>query len=660
MPITPAFLDTFSVFAFLRPLCSTCLEQMILSYLLSADGVLKQDNGVHALPVQALAELGGCQNRAVYTALVKLAGKSHLLVEHAATNASPPMVRLTVEVPEQRGLFMSIPLVPPVLDEPKRPKTDRGIPAYVKKVGEYKRSLAVARLRGAELLAYHAVRTVSHSIPVSKAAAKGRKAASYGRLIGTAGLMAWIPGTEKTLGAVLGSLVEKKLLWREVEKARSNNLRTVYCYTPAPASDFTAQKVVVEEEPRETSWKTNSGRPAKIRSWEECTKPRPMDTRRDLGREVKNNMYWLEHKRKETMLKIELLKHLSQDFYCFVEEEDETSFKLSEEDYRANLERELHYVKNAYQPQYTTERLRALADELGASENTRARIDGLESMGQALREMEDELRGLEGTLPKWFRHRIDTMESFFRENVKVPNPTKRQEQEAVMEVSLHNAYPVSMLWVAQQRGLMNNAILDKFHSGARKSMTEYPYYTEYIKLNSRFTELVKLIESDERLPEEEPEKVEPETGQAAAELVPEESETVPGEAERLATGTAADEWFKLHNDLNEMTLFMITGDKSGWETPAAQAAVRNADAGFHPFALMVALKEQGCLDDEVLAIWGLKALQEIAELGEKKPDMYASIMADSRSAGLLERLGGGGAPVTLVTTNSGEVDRAGV
>ena len=183
----------------------------MLSYLLTADDVLQKDNGVHALPVQALADLNGCQNRTVYTALAKLEGKGHIHVEKQATNASPPMVRLTIKVLEQRGLFMVIPLVPPVLDKPKEPKTDRGMPAYAKKLGEYKRSLAVARLRGAELLAYHAVRTVSHSIPASKAAAKGRKAASYGRLIGTAGLMAWIPGTEKTLlGKVLQALRGKR------------------------------------------------------------------------------------------------------------------------------------------------------------------------------------------------------------------------------------------------------------------------------------------------------------------------------------------------------------------------------------------------------------------------------------------------------------------
>lgn len=648
MPLTPAFLDTFSVFAFLRPLCSTCLEQMILSYLLSADDLLKKDNGVHALPVQALAELNGCQNRAVYTALTKLEGKSHLLVEHAATNASPPMVRLTVEVPEQRGLFMSIPLVPPVLDKPKEPKTDRGMPAYAKKLGEYKRSLAVARLRGAELLAYHAVRTVSHSIPASKAAAKGRKAASYGRLIGTAGLMAWIPGTEKTLGAVLGSLVEKKLLWREVEKARSNNLRTVYSYTPAPASDFSAQKVVVEEEPRETSWKTNSGRPAKIRSWEECTKPRPMKTLRDLQREVKNNKYWLEHMKNVAILRGELLENLTR------------SFRITDtvQDLKGELEKERHYVQNAYQPQYCTAQLWKLANNFDTPIGTLNSLEVLDDSEQKLRELEEKLKRLENNLPERLLSNIDEVKRSIAYYAQTTHPTKRQEQEAIMEITC--APPISMLLLAKEHGILNNAILDKYRRSVMEELALQPELAEYTKLNSRFTELVKLVESGERLPEDEPEKVEPETGQAAAELEPEESETVPGEAERPATGTAADEWFKLYNNRNKMTLSMITGVESGWETPAAQAAVRKADADFYPFALLVALEEQACLDDEVLAIWGEKALLELAALGEEKPDMYASIMADSRSAGLLKRLGGGGAPVTPVTANSGEVDRAGV
>lgn len=631
MPLTPAFLDTFSVFAFLRPLCSTCLEQMILSYLLSADDLLKKDNGVHALPVQALAELNGCQNRAVYTALTKLEGKSHLLVEHAATNASPPMVRLTVEVPEQRGLFMSIPLVPPVLDKPKEPKTDRGMPAYAKKLGEYKRSLAVARLRGAELLAYHAVRTVSHSIPASKAAAKGRKAASYGRLIGTAGLMAWIPGTEKTLGAVLGSLVEKKLLWREVEKARSNNLRTVYSYTPAPASDFSAQKVVVEEEPRETTWKTRSGRPAKIRSWEECTKPRPMNTLRDLRREVKNNKYWLEHMKNVAILRGELLENLTR------------SFRITDtvQDLKGELEKEQHYVQNAYQPQYRAAQLRELANNFDTPKGTLNSIEGLDDSEQKLRELEEKLKRLENNLPERLLRNIDDAKRSIACYAKPPHPTKRQEQEAIMEVL--GAPPISMLLLAKEHGILNNAILDKYRRSVMEELALQPELAEYTKLNSRFTELVKLVESGERLPEDEPE-VEP----------------VPGEAERPATGTAADEWFKVYNTYNEIALFRITDVESGWETPAAQAAVRNADADFYPFALLVALEEQACLDDEVLAIWGEKALLELAELGEEKPAVYAGIMADSRYAGLLERLGGGGAPVTPVTTNSGEVDRAGV
>lgn len=633
MKHTDTFLDTFSVYAFARNLGTTCLEQMVLSYLLTADGVLKQDNGVHALPVQALAELNGCQNRAVYTALTKLEGKGHIHVEKQASNASPPMVRLTITVPEQRGLFMSIPLVPPVLDEPKRPKTDRGIPAYEKKVGEYNRSVLVSRLTGTAMLAYHAVRTVCHSIPATKAAAKGRKATNYGRLIGTAGLMAWIPGTEKTLGSVLSSLVDAKLLWRTAEPARSNKMRTVYSYTIAPATDFQGMAPAgdAKGQAAHASQKTKSGKPATVRSWEECTAPRPMESLADLRRELRNNTYFLGHKVNVGIKRLELLEAFDMEMLCFVEPEEEERFKAQVEEDQAILDKEKHYVKNAYQPQHTTEELRALAEKFQAGQKELKSLDTLADAEGMLERNQKELEKREGKLPGWLQLIVDTMDAMVRQHAKAETPTPKQMKDAIM-ANPYGVYPFSLLWIAEQQGVLNNKMLEQYGAAARESLDKEPLAAVYVKLNSRFGRLLDILKGRVTLPEDEPE--------------PEEEP-----AEQVPTFELLDEWLQMCLRRNKIVLETKAGC-SDWAQPAAREIVLTGKIPCYAIPLLYSCNEAGCLDGEILSAWRQRALGELSRMSD---DLLQEVRSAPALQGILKAIMEDNAPpVTEVTENSGK------
>ena len=633
MKPTDTFLDTFSVYAFARNLGTTCLEQMVLSYLLTADDLLKKDNGVHALPVQALADLNGCQNRTVYTALTKLEGKGHIHVEKQASNASPPMVRLTITVPNPRGLFMSIPLVPSVLDEPKRPKTDRGIPAYEKKVGEYNRSVLVSRLTGTAMLAYHAVRTVCHSIPATKAAAKGRKATNYGRLIGTIGLQGWIPGTEKTLGAVLGSLVNAKLLWRKAEPARSNKMRTVYSYTIAPATDFQGMAPAgdAKGQAAHASQKTKSSKPATVRSWEECTAPRPMESLEDLRRELRNNTYYLEHKVNVGIKRLELLEAFDMEMLGFVEPEEEERFKAQVEEDQAILDKEKLYVKNAYQPQHTTEELRALAEKFQAGQKELKSLDTLATAEGMLERNQKELKEREGKLPGWLQLFVDATNALIQQHAKAESPTPKQMKDAIM-ANPYGVYPFSLLWIAEQQGILDNKMLEQYGDGARESLDKEPLAAVYVKLNSRFGRLLDILEGRVTLPEDEPE--------------PEEEP-----AEQAPTFQLLEEWLQMCLRRNKIVLEAKAGC-SDWSQPAVREIVLTGKIPCYAIPLLYSCNEAGCLDREILSAWRQRALGELSRMSD---DLLQEVRRAPALQGILEAIMEDNAPpVTEVTENSGK------
>lgn len=236
-------LDSFAFYSKLKVYASTVSEQLLLSYLHSADNVYGKTG--HSLPVVCLAELVGKSPRTMYTAMHKLEAEGKLQVESKATNASLPKCILTLDIPEENaGLFFNMPLCPerPQPLEGLQERVDLGENPLDSKVylARY-RDCMVYFLRGTEMLTYFIVRTVSIDIPKSKAK-KNKQSIKYGKLVGVAGLMAWLPGTEKTLGKVLSRLVDKGLLRCEKHRATSNGVRVVYSYTPAPPSQIDAEQ----------------------------------------------------------------------------------------------------------------------------------------------------------------------------------------------------------------------------------------------------------------------------------------------------------------------------------------------------------------------------------------------------------------------------------
>lgn len=284
------YLDKFCYYARLRTEAKTVTEQLILSYLMSADYVLPSEEGKHRLPAQAIAHQAGCGNEAVYDAIRKLGKRDKLEVLDKATNKGLPLLKLLIPVPPQKevGLYFTLEMPTDTgfravfpkrpAEEPRRDGNDRQNDRYEKEwekaCDEFeraalflKRDYAISKLTGSELIAYRAIKATCIDIPAAK---KGKVKAHgynkqeqpqdgqqekkkdgkqkaeperqeekvYGRFFGAAALAQWMPGSEKTLRRVLNTLEEKKLVWKKINPVVSNEAHKVYTYTPTPATEF--------------------------------------------------------------------------------------------------------------------------------------------------------------------------------------------------------------------------------------------------------------------------------------------------------------------------------------------------------------------------------------------------------------------------------------